>query len=305
MKENVVNELIARRFLLGDLPVEERERMEELAFDDPETFALMQSAQDDLIDDFVNDELSSEERERFQNYFLAQPGRRQDLRIARALQQYLDREEQPVPNVATNVVVPQRRVSIFDWLRLRPATVSLVVLILVAVGLLVLILTRQTDDSPRQAQHQPTPAFPMPSGSPVETPVQASPSPTAEIQNTPAPSPRHPVEPVYAVVLVPGGPARSEGEEKVPPVSTAISFELPVLDNTPYQHYEAVLQRNGNRIRTWPNLQPKELQSGRALKVVVPAGLLVHRQRYRILVMGLTADGKSHTVHTYYFHVSN
>src|SRR5688572_432723 len=108
MKENVMNELVARRFLLGDLSVEERERIEELAFDDPETFSLIQSAQDDLIDDFVNDELSSEERERFQNYFLAQPGRRQDLRIGRALQQYLGRE-QSVPHVANKVVVSQPR----------------------------------------------------------------------------------------------------------------------------------------------------------------------------------------------------
>ena len=303
MKENVMNELIARRFLLGDMSVEERERIEELAFGDPETFSLLQSAQDDLIDDFVNDELSSEERERFQNYFLAQPGRRQDLSIGRALQQYLGREQSVI--TVAKVAVSQPMVSIFDWFRLHPATASLIVLLL-AVVLLVVILTRRTEDSPRQAQHQPTPALPTPSGSPIDTPVQTtpSPSPTAEIQNTPTPSPRHPVQPIY-VVLVPGGPARSEGEEiKVRPVRSPVSFELPVVDNTPYQHYQALLQRNGNTIRPWSNLQPKELQSGRALKIDVPAGLL-DRQRYRIIVMGLTADGKAQPVHTYYFNVSN
>jgi hypothetical protein len=304
MKENVMNEPIARRFLLGDMSVEERGRIEELAFGDPETFALVQSAQDDLIDDFVNDELSSEERERFQNYFLAQPGRRQDTRIARALQQYLDRE-QSVPNVATKAVVSHPRISIFDWFRLRPATISLIVLLLLGVGLLVVILTRRTDDSPRQAQHQPTPEFPTPSGSPVDAPAQTSPSPTAQIQNTPAPSPRRPVEPVYAtVVLVPGGRTRSEGEEKK--VQRApTSFELPIIDSTPYQHYQALLQGNGTTIRTWSNLQTGMFQSGRALKINVPASLLHNRQRYSIVVEGLTPDGKAQLVHTYYFHVSN
>ena len=106
-------------------------------------------------------------------------------------------------------------------------------------------------------------------------------------------------------MLVPGGPTRSEGEAlKVRPVSAPISFELPVVDETPYQHYQALLQRNGQNIRTWLNLQPRTLQSGRALKIDVPAGLLDQR-RYRIIVMGLTADGKLQPVHTYYFHVSN
>lgn len=304
MKENVMDDLMARRFLLGDVSVEERERIEELAFDDPETFAFMQSVQDDLIDDFVNDELSSEERERFQNYFLTQPGRRQDVRIGRALQMYLARDEQLLANAATNVVVLRPRVSIFDWLRLRPASVSLAVMLLVSVGLLVVILTRRTDDSQRQAQNQSTRALPTPSGSPIDTPIQATPSPTAEIQHTPTPLPQQSLKTMY-VVLVPGGPTRSEGEEKVRLVGTAISFELPVVDVTPYQHYQASLQRNGNDIRTWPNLQPRQLRSGRALKIDVPAGLLKPGQRYRFIVMGHTADGKAQPVDSYYFHVSN
>lgn len=304
MSQNVMNESIARRFLLGDLPLEERERVEELAFDDPETFALMQSAQDDLIDDFVNGELSPEERERFQNYFLAQPGRRQDLRIGRALQQYLARDEQPAPNTATNVVVPGRRFWLFDWVRLHPATVSLAVLLLVGIGLLPVLTRRGGDDPQGQAQNQPTPALPTPSGSPVDTPVQTSPSPTPT-QNVPAPSPHRPVGPIYAV-LVPGGPTRSEGEEvKVPPAVTPVSFELPIIDNTPYQHYEASLQRSGKTIRRWSNLRPRELQSGTALRIEVPAGLLDHRQHYRIVVTGFTDGGKNQPVHTYYFQVSN
>lgn len=303
MNQNAMNELIARRFLLGDLSLEERERIEELAFDNPETFALMQSAEDDLVDDFVNNELSPEEKERFQNYFLAQPGRRQDLRIGRALQQYFARDEQSASNPATNAIVAKPRFSLLNWLRLHPATVPLAVLLLVGIGVFPVILTRLNGDPQRQAQNQPTPAL-TPSSSPVDTPVQASPSPT-QTQNVPSPSPQRSVGPIYAV-LVPGGPTRSEGEEvKVPRALTTASFELPIIDNTPYQHFEASLQRSGNTIRRWSNLQPRELQSGTSLRIDVPAGLLDHRQHYRIIVTGLTADGKNQPVHTYYFQVSN
>lgn len=303
MKETVINEVIARRFLLGELSAEEQARIEEQAFEDPNTFAAIEASQEDLIDDFLNDELSPEEKDHFQNYFLAQPGRRQDLRMGRVLQQYLDRDEVPEP--ASNVVIVQPKSSIFGWLRLRPALASLIAVILLA--LIIIVVTRRGDDQPILTHQQPTPALPTPSSSPVATPDQPTPSPTpGNSPNPPAPTPRQPVEPVYAFVLVPGGPTRSEGDEpKVRPVSNPISFELPLIDDAPYQHYRALLQKDGRTLQTWSNLKPREMQSGRALNVIVPANTLDHPQHYRIVVMGVPANAKAQPVHTYYFHVSN
>lgn len=305
MKETVINEVIARRFLLGELSAEEQARIEELAFQDPDTFAAIEASQEDLIDDFLNGELSPEEKDRFQNYFLVQPGRRQDLRMGRVLQQYLGRDEESVPDPASNVVIVQPKLLIFDWLRLRPALASLILAILLVI--MVIILARRGDDQPILTHQQPTPALPSPSTSPVATPDQQAPSPTpGNTSSPPAPTPRQPVEPVYAFVLVPGGPTRSEGEEtKVRPVSTSISFELPLIDDAPFQHYQARLQKDGRTLQTWSNLKPREMQSGRALNVIVPANTLDHQQHYRIVVMGVSANAKAQPVHTYYFHVSN
>jgi hypothetical protein len=310
MEMNVINEVIARRFLLGEISAEERDRIQELAFADPDTFALIEATEADLIDDFVNDELSFEEKERFQNYFLDQPGRRQDLRIGRALQQYWARNEESVAEVADrSVPTPQPKRSRFLWFDLRPATVAPVLLtLLVAVTLLGIYVTWRRGEPPMQVKHQPTPPPATPDvsavASPEVTPSQATPSPTRpHVQSSPSPAPRQSVDPFYAL-LVPGTPARSEGvEEKVPPDSPSIVFELPLITDI-HRSYEAVLQKDGKDIHTWPNLHPKKLTAGSGLKVVAHPGLLENLQRYRIIVSGESA-GKSVAVHSYYFVVSN
>jgi hypothetical protein len=47
MKEQMLNEVVARRFLLGQLSPDEQGSIEELAFDDPKSFEVLQAAEDD------------------------------------------------------------------------------------------------------------------------------------------------------------------------------------------------------------------------------------------------------------------
>src|ERR1044071_6408820 len=109
MKEYVLDEVLVRRFLLGELSAE-RAEVEEQAFVDSESFAFIQEAADDLIDEFVYGDLSSAEKERFERYFLSQPGRHEDLKIARALQKHVPR----LPPPATDE--PRKTLSLWDWL---------------------------------------------------------------------------------------------------------------------------------------------------------------------------------------------
>ena len=108
MNEQVLNDGLARQFLLGQLPPEEQGRIEELAFQDPDTFAFLQAAEDDLVDEFLYNELSSDEKQLFRTHFLTRPGRRQNVRIARALKQYLEEDDVPAAEVvvAANTTKP-------------------------------------------------------------------------------------------------------------------------------------------------------------------------------------------------------
>ena len=304
MKEQILDEVVARRFWLGQLSPEEQGRIEELAFNDPQTFEFLQAAEDDLIDEFVYDDLSPAERARFQDHFLAQPGRREDLRIARALQGYFERE-QPVPSF---------------WERLRkwfhltaPPLIPALVAAAIIIGAIIWLMPRIRDlfqqrySPPQQAQQQQTPVLPTPTSTASETPLQASPSPEhKDNQNKPPLSPHRPTSPVYAIVLAPGGPVRSGGEETPVSLSSGPAyFELPLIGNTSYRTYQATLESDGQTIQTWPNLKATKISSGNGIRVRVPFDQLKVSQRYRIVLKGITANHTLQPVDEYYFRATN
>src|SRR5215813_5653673 len=89
MKHDVQQEIKLRRYLLGELPLEEQVLVEQQLFLDSEYAELQQAVKDDLIDEYLVDELRGSEREEFVNHFLLLPEHGADLRIAEALKKYL------------------------------------------------------------------------------------------------------------------------------------------------------------------------------------------------------------------------
>jgi hypothetical protein len=78
------------RYLLGLLPEEEAERLDEASVVDDETAARLRMAEDDLIDAYVGRALSGEVLARFESYYLASPLRREKVRFAENLRRSLD-----------------------------------------------------------------------------------------------------------------------------------------------------------------------------------------------------------------------
>ena len=64
MKEDVEHEAELRQYLLGELTLEEQVLLEQRLFLDSEYAQLAQSVEDDLIDDYVHDDLTEAEREK-------------------------------------------------------------------------------------------------------------------------------------------------------------------------------------------------------------------------------------------------
>jgi hypothetical protein len=92
MKQHLEDEAELRRYLLGELALKEQVLIEERLFLDDEYALHVKVVEDDLIDDYVYDELTSEQREKFEHHFLDKPGGREDLRIAQALKRYISSE---------------------------------------------------------------------------------------------------------------------------------------------------------------------------------------------------------------------
>lgn len=72
-------------YLLGALPDEEAERLDELSVTDDEVAWRLQAIENDLVDAYVRGELPGAALERFETAYLASPGRRRKVEFAEAL----------------------------------------------------------------------------------------------------------------------------------------------------------------------------------------------------------------------------
>jgi anti-sigma-K factor RskA len=85
MKQTDLNEDLLARYLLGELTEEEQVRVEERAFNDPETLAQILAMENDLVDEYVRGELPGEARRRFELKFLNSAERRRKIEFAGTL----------------------------------------------------------------------------------------------------------------------------------------------------------------------------------------------------------------------------
>jgi hypothetical protein len=92
MEQPAINDHLVRRYILGELPERERERLEVgLLADDRyyETLtALEDEIEDELIDQYLDGELTHEEREKFERAFLNTPARAHKLKVIRDLKDH-------------------------------------------------------------------------------------------------------------------------------------------------------------------------------------------------------------------------
>ncbi len=79
------NEKVIARYLLGDLTEEQQIEIEDRAFADKEYLATITAVENDLIDEYVRDEMSASDRLKFESRFLASAERRKRVEFAKAL----------------------------------------------------------------------------------------------------------------------------------------------------------------------------------------------------------------------------
>jgi hypothetical protein len=89
MAQQSISEEQIRRYLLGRLSEFEMARIERRLMTEYDFFELMLVAEDELIDDYVLERLSGQDRASFENFFLCSPERREKLTFARSLNAYL------------------------------------------------------------------------------------------------------------------------------------------------------------------------------------------------------------------------
>src|SRR5205085_4403382 len=89
MSPHAENNQEIRRYLLGGLSQKVLRQVEERLMNEDGFFEELLLVEDELIDDYVGDQLSLDERRRFEQHFLSTPERHGQLRFAQALSRYV------------------------------------------------------------------------------------------------------------------------------------------------------------------------------------------------------------------------
>ena len=323
-------------YLLGALPEEDTERFDELSFIDDEFADALKTAENDLVDAYINGELRGAELANFESFYLSSPLRREKVEFAGAFQTFAEKKIAETNNeisIAKNPESTQTIAGFFSsfniFKTLKPAwklSFAALGLIIIAFGgwLLIGLLNQQTREmqakkdvtSPREQELQ-TEAKPPSNIEPekeiARTGENIEPLPTkkektpavSEAQKTPAqPKPIAPKPVVASFVLAP--PLRGNNQLQnlsVPANASAVKMRLQ-LEANDFDAYKVELINHSNNKTLWRSGAIKTKKSGEnnALDVRFPANLL-KPAIYSLIVSGVGGDGEPEIISNYPFRV--
>ena len=109
MNNPAVNNEKIVKYLLGSLPEAETERFDEMSITDGEFAVALSAAEKDLVDAYVQGELTGATLENFRSNFLASPFRRGKLDFAQAMEAHAKRHQPPRSESAGEAFPAERR----------------------------------------------------------------------------------------------------------------------------------------------------------------------------------------------------
>ena len=271
------------RYVLGLLPDEARERLDEASIADDEVAARLHTAETNLIDSYVRGQLSGATLERFESYYLSSPRRRENVRLAADFLGAIDRS---VTRAEALTTTTRTRRTAF-------ARIAAAAALVIGVGAAFLF----QPERPRSQLAQVTSESEAVERRPSEAPsVSASPSASASPDGKRAAPPAR----IVAVVLPP--PTRS-----IAPIPTLalpagvdrVRFELQ-LEANDFPSYRVGLRDPATSQILWRSdwIVPRASADQASLSVVVPANLLAARH-YSLELTGRDAGGRAEAIGSY------
>ena len=134
MKQETLSDALLRKFLLGKVDEEERERIENLFLIDPEVKQRVLVAEQDLIEDYLENSLTPADRVIFRWVYAQTAEQRQSLRITRSIKESATAEAASHRSISGTT---ERWNRLRDRLRLRPT-------LLIPIGVTVVMVIAST-----------------------------------------------------------------------------------------------------------------------------------------------------------------
>jgi len=266
-------------YLLGGLPVEERRQIEERYFDDKDFFQEMLIIEDELIDSYVNRELSYEEAEQFEKHYLTAPERCGQVEFAKLLATSLSSLNRP-RSLEASPAPPPVRASLFSaWrARYRPwrwqFITALAVVALLLLGMISLWLRNQASQLAQERallflQRQETDRL----NQRLERDLKRLEQERKYVESLPVSSSG---DAKIAIGMLFPMLARSGQAGQVlhiSPLATLLLLQAPV-DSASDKTYQAALTRDGTEILRLTHVIPRLVSSGNIVEIPMTAAML-------------------------------
>ena len=274
MRQNPTDDELLRSYLLGTLPEEETDRVEQRLLAEDELFELSEAVEADLLAACARGELAPAERERVQQRLASSPRGRERLALAHALNTLAGSSERaaaPVVPFPRRAAMPAR--PAFRWAALAAA-------LLAAAGLSWFAMERPHggEAPPWVAQERPAPASPRAPEAP-------------QVQGAPESKPE-PVKAVFQLALMSLRGAEAAQKLRVGTGTDVVELQIGVEGMEDLKAFHLTL-RNREAEIVWEKdkLEPVDLDGVRALVVDLPADRLP-AGIYEIQARGLTHGGE-------------
>lgn len=327
MAVDLNNEKLIAQYLLGELPEEQQVEIEDRAFEDKDYLAAITAVENDLIDEYVRNELSETERRQFESRFLASAERRKRVAFATALAGVAVEEPVEARRPVAAPAVASWRESLEAFVRgLNPVgrlALGAAMLLLVVGGAWLMIETlrlrnqlnrmqaeNQSRQNERQALEQQVEmerrrneelAARLNQEKQQREQTDESLRQLSESAETPAP------KPVIASLTLLPGISRGAGEKPrlvVPEDARLARLQIGIEPEEPYKTFAVELRTiAGRQVWNRENLSVRDRRGARAVTLTLPATVLKPGE-YELRLKGVAEGGRTEDVGFYYFNVT-
>jgi len=289
MKEEILTEALLRQFLLGKVDDEERERIENLFLTDSDAHERVLAAEQDLIEDYLEDGLNAADNELFVERYGQTPAQQRQLRINKSIKDWALKEsalhESALSESASSTHGAADKTSAWARLRERLRLKPTLVIPIVVTAMIVIVVLTVWFSSRQEARHRA-----------IEQELAQLNTP-ASLREVP-PNMRS-----LDVSLLVLRSVENETELKKTAHAEIFELRLPWSRKEHYTSYRAELIRvDGDEQFTIPNL-PGSGDRTSPIRLRLPSQRL-HRGHYKVRLTGIKADASPGLSEEYTFAVS-
>ncbi len=283
MTRRPIDEQLMTDFLLGNLPDEEIERLDEMSLVDDDFANRLQTVENDLVDAYVKGELSETTLTQFKSNYLRSSKRREKLEFAETLHKQLNKPDYKDRRLDF-IAAPRHS---FRWL---PAAAAIVMLVF---GSYLFFQNVRLQNQIQQMQAE-TESFRH-----REQELQKQ---IAELKHQPADTKQDTVK-LLAYVLLP----QTRGINKIPLLNIPVGTDYITLtlksETNEFPAYQAVLRDPVSDKVVWKsgNL---EANKNNSVQAQIPASLL-QQQNYLMELSGISTSGTAEIVNSYPFRIAS